>query len=76
MPGEILVAPSTDPGWAPYFLNAAGVVMDLGGILSHGSIVARELGVPCVVNVGPATKVVRTGQLLRVDGGRGVVEIL
>jgi pyruvate,water dikinase len=76
LPGEMLVAPSTDPGWAPYFLNAAAIVMDMGGLLSHGSIIARELGVPCVVNVGPATKVVRTGQILRLDGNRGVVEIL
>jgi pyruvate,water dikinase len=76
LPGEVLVAPSTDPGWAPYFLNAAAVVMDMGGILSHGSIVAREYGLPCVVNVGPATKTIRTGQTLRVDGGRGTVEIL
>ena len=76
LPGEILVAPFTDPGWTPYFLNAAGIVMDMGGLLSHGSIIAREYGVPAVVNVGPATKIVKTGQMLRVDGDRGVVEIL
>jgi len=75
-PGEILVAPFTDPGWTPYFLNAAAIVMDLGGVLSHGSIVAREFGIPAVVNVGPATELVRTGQTLRVDGARGVVTIL
>ena len=74
-PGEILVAPSTDPGWAPYFLNAAGIVMDIGGVMSHGSIIAREYGIPCVVNVGPATKIIKTGQMLRVDGGRGKVTI-
>ena len=75
-PGEILVAPFTDPGWTPYFLNAAAIVMDLGGMLSHGSIVAREYGIPCVVNVGPATKIIKTGQMLRVDGARGLVTIL
>lgn len=74
--GEILVAPFTDPAWTPYFLPAAGVVMDLGGVLSHGAIIAREYGIPAVVNVGTATKIIRTGQLLRVDGDRGIVTIL
>ncbi len=54
-PGEILLAPFTDPSWTPYFVAAAGIVMDMGGLLSHGSIVAREYGLPAVVNVGPAT---------------------
>jgi pyruvate,water dikinase len=75
-PGEILVAPFTDPGWTPYFLNAAAIVMDIGGILSHGSIVAREFGIPAVVNVGHATQLIRTGQLLEVDGGSGTVRVL
>ncbi|MEN6575175.1 MAG: PEP/pyruvate-binding domain-containing protein [Phycisphaerales bacterium] len=74
--GEILVAPFTDPAWTPYFLPAAGVVMDLGGVLSHGAIIAREYGIPAVVNVGSASKIIRTGQLLRVDGDRGTVTIL
>jgi pyruvate,water dikinase len=72
-PGEILVAPFTDPGWTPYFVNAAGIVMDQGGLLSHGSIVAREFGIPCVVNVGPATRIIRNGQAIRVDGNAGTV---
>jgi phosphohistidine swiveling domain-containing protein len=75
-PGEILVAPSTDPAWTPYFLPAAGVVMDQGGVLSHGAIIAREYGIPAVVNVGPASRLIRTGQLLRIDGDRGTVTIL
>jgi pyruvate,water dikinase len=75
-PGEILVAPFTDPGWTPYFVAAAGVVMDMGGMLSHGSIVAREYGLPAVVNVGPATQIIRTGQWLEVDADRGVVTVL
>jgi pyruvate,water dikinase len=75
-PGEILVAPFTDPGWTPYFLRAAGIVMDQGGLLSHGSIVAREYGIPAVVNVGPATEIIRTGQRIEVDGNRGQVRIL
>jgi len=74
--GEILVAPFTDPGWTPYFMPAAGIVIDQGGMLSHGSIVARELGIPAVANVGPATRLIRDGQLVRVDGYRGTVIIL
>jgi rifampicin phosphotransferase len=76
LPGEILVAPYTDPGWTPYFLSAAAIVIDQGGMLSHGSVVARELGIPAVVNVGPATRMIRTGQRLRVDAQRGEVYIL
>jgi len=74
--GEILVAPFTDPGWTPYFVTAAAIVMDQGGILSHGSIVAREFGIPAVVNVGQATKIIKTGQTIQVDGNRGVVRLL
>jgi pyruvate,water dikinase len=74
--GEILVAPFTDPAWTPYFLPAAGVVMDQGGVLSHGAIIAREYGLPAVVNVGPASRIIRTGQTIRVDGDRGTVTIL
>jgi len=75
-PGEILVAPFTDPGWTPYFMTAAAIVVDMGGLLSHGSIVAREYGIPAVVNVGPATKIIKTGQTLEVDGGQGTVKLL
>jgi len=74
--GEILVAPFTDPAWTPYFLPAAGVVMDQGGVLSHGAIIAREYGIPAVVNVGFASKIIKTGQTLRVDADRGTVTIL
>jgi pyruvate,water dikinase len=75
-PGEILVAPFTDPGWTPYFVGAAAIVMDQGGLLSHGSIIAREYGIPAVVNVGPATRIIRTGQTIHVDGGRGRVSLV
>lgn len=75
-PGEILVAPFTDPGWTPYLLPAAAIVVDQGGLLSHGSIIAREYGIPTVVNVGPATKLVKTGETIQVDGNRGVMRIL
>jgi pyruvate,water dikinase len=74
--GEILVAPFTDPGWTPYFLNAAAIVVDIGGQLSHGSVVAREYGIPAVVNVGDATRRIRDGQWLRVDGHQGTVQLL
>jgi pyruvate,water dikinase len=75
-PGEILVAPFTDPGWTPYFQLAAGLVTDLGGLLSHGSIVAREYGLPAVVNVRSATRVIETGDWLQLDGTHGEVRIL
>jgi pyruvate,water dikinase len=75
-PGEILIAPVTNPAWTPYFLPAAGVVIDMGGVLSHGAIIAREYGLPAVVNVGPASRIIRTGQTIRVDGDRGTVTIL
>jgi pyruvate,water dikinase len=74
--GEILVAPFTDPGWTPYFVTAAAIVMDQGGILSHGSIVAREYGIPAVVNVGSATQIIKTGQTVEVDGNQGTIKIL
>jgi pyruvate,water dikinase len=73
--GEILVAPFTDPGWTPYFVTAAAVVMDQGGILSHGSIIAREYGIPAVVNVGSATRIIKTGQTMQVDGNCGIVTL-
>jgi pyruvate,water dikinase len=73
-PGEILVVHTTDVGWTPLFLVAAGVVTELGGPLSHAAIVAREYGVPTVVNVVGATRALRTGDTLRIDGDRGVVE--
>jgi pyruvate,water dikinase len=75
-PGEVLVARTTDVGLSPLFLVAAGVVTELGGPLSHAALVAREYGVPAVVNVQGATTVIKTGDMLRVDGDRGVVEKL
>jgi pyruvate,water dikinase len=74
--GEILIAPATDPAWSPYFITAAGVVIEQGGILSHGSIVAREYGLPAVTNVASATRVIHTGDLVQVDGKRGCVSVL
>ena len=75
-PGQILVARFTDPGWTPIFPLAAAVVTEIGGVLSHGAIVAREFGIPAVVNVQQATQQIHTGDLLRVDGANGQVTIL
>ncbi len=75
-PGEILVAPFTDPGWTPLFINAAGLVTEVGGLMTHGSVVAREYGIPAVVGVVDATKRIQTGQRIRVHGAAGYVELL
>jgi pyruvate,water dikinase len=75
-PGEILVCPATDPGWTPLFLSAGGLVMELGGMMTHGSVVAREYGIPAVVGVHEATKRLKTGQRVRVDGSLGRVVVL
>ena len=71
--GEILVARFTDPGWTPIFPLAAAVVTEIGGMLSHGAVVAREYGIPAVVNVAGATTKIQTGDLLEVDGSKGEV---
>jgi pyruvate,water dikinase len=73
--GEILVAPSTDPGWTPLFLTAAGLVMETGGAMSHGAIVAREYAIPAVVGVAGATERIHTGQSVTVDGTTGSVAL-
>ncbi|MER6830585.1 PEP/pyruvate-binding domain-containing protein [Streptosporangium sp. NPDC000563] len=72
-PGEILVCPSTDPGWTPLFLTAGGLVMEMGGANSHGAVVAREYGIPAVVGVRGATEHIVTGQEITVDGASGTV---
>ena len=72
-PGEVLVVPSTDPGWTPLFLTAGALVMEMGGSNSHGAVVAREYGIPAVVGVAAATTRLRTGQVVRVDGAAGTV---
>ncbi len=74
--GEILVCKTTDPGWAPVFTVAAALVVDIGGMLSHSAIIARELGVPAVVNTRNGTRWVKTGQRLRVSGDSGAVTLL
>ncbi len=74
--GEILVAPVTSPSWTPVFGKVAAAVSDIGGIMSHAAIVAREYGMPAVVGTGSATARIKTGDRIRVDGGEGVVTIV
>jgi pyruvate,water dikinase len=74
--GYILVCPSTDPAWVPLFVHAKGLIMETGGVLSHGAIVAREFGLPGVAGFPGITQQLQTGQRLRVDGVHGTVTIL
>ncbi|MGA9531791.1 MAG: PEP/pyruvate-binding domain-containing protein [Anaerolineales bacterium] len=76
LPGEILVCPGTDPSWTPLFLAAGGLVMEVGGMMTHGAVVAREYGIPAVVGVDDATGRLQTGQMIRVDGSSGRVTVL
>jgi phosphohistidine swiveling domain-containing protein len=78
MPHEpyILVCPSTDPAWVPLFMQARGLVMETGGMLSHGAIVAREVGLPAVAGIADVHRRVKTGQRLRIDGSTGTVNVL
>lgn len=71
--GEILVAPLTNPSWTPLFAIASAVITEVGGILSHGAIVAREYGIPAVMSVPGATQNLSDGQMITVDGNRGMV---
>ncbi len=75
-PGEILVCPGTDPAWTPLFLAAGGLVMEVGGLMTHGSVVAREYGIPAVVGVHQATTRLQDGQRIRVDGSAGQITLL
>ncbi|MBD8499778.1 phosphoenolpyruvate synthase [Paenibacillus arenosi] len=74
--GEILVAPYTDPGWTPLFQQAKGLITEMGGLMTHGAVVAREYGLPAVVGIEHATKMIRDGDLIRLDGSKGYVVIL
>lgn len=74
--GEVLVAPAVTPGWAPLLRAAGALVTEIGGILSHGAIIAREYGLPAVFNITDATRCIRTGQLVHVDGAQGIVRLL
>ena len=75
-PGEIIVCPTTNPSWAPVFTNIKAAVTDIGGLTSHAAIVCREYGVPSVTGTGLATSVIKTGDIIKVDGDTGVVTIV
>jgi pyruvate,water dikinase len=72
--GDIIVVPFTDPGWTPLFISAAGLVMEVGGLMTHGAVVAREYGIPAVVGVNKATEIIKDGEKIRVDGDLGTIE--
>ena len=74
-PGDILVAGITTPAWTPLFPMASGVITDIGGPLSHGSIVAREYGIPAVMGTGIGTRLIKSGQMVTLDGTAGTVQL-
>jgi phosphohistidine swiveling domain-containing protein len=74
--GEILVARATDPGWTPLFVNAGGIILEVGGSLQHGALVAREYGIPCVAGVENATTLWQDGTLVEVDGSAGIIRTI
>jgi phosphohistidine swiveling domain-containing protein len=76
LPGEILVCPGTDPSWTPLFMSAAGLVMEVGGMMTHGAVVAREYGIPAIVGVDQVTQRLITGQLIRINGSTGQIDLL
>ncbi len=74
--GEILVAPHTDPGWTPLFQSALAIITEVGGLMTHGAVVAREYGIPAVVGVDDATTLIKDGERIRVDGTQGLIEFI
>jgi pyruvate,water dikinase len=75
-PGDILVTAFTDPGWTAAFTGITGLVTEVGGLMTHGAVIAREYGLPAVVGVENATRLIRDGQRIRVNGTDGYVELL
>ena len=74
--GEVLVARFTEPSWTPIFINASAVVMEVGGPLQHGAIIAREYGIPCISGISNATKLIQDGDFIEVDGSSGTVKFI
>ena len=74
--GDILVTTFTDPSWTPLFLSIKGLVTEVGGLMTHGAVIAREYGLPAIVGVENATKLIKDGQRIRVHGTEGYIEIL
>jgi pyruvate,water dikinase len=75
-PGDILVTAYTDPSWTPVFVTIEGLVTEVGGVMTHGAVIAREYGLPAVVGVEQATRLIQDGQRIRVHGAEGYVELL
>ena len=75
-PGDILVTAHTDPSWSPLFVAISGLVTEVGGLMTHGAVIAREYGLPAVVGVENATRLIHDGQPIRVNGTHGYIEIL
>ncbi|AOT69660.1 PEP/pyruvate-binding domain-containing protein [Geosporobacter ferrireducens] len=76
LPGDILVARATDPGWTPLFINAAGIILEVGGMLQHGALIAREYGKPCVSGIEDAVSILKDGQMVEIDGLNGTIKLL
>ncbi|MBN1411485.1 MAG: hypothetical protein JW969_11625 [Spirochaetales bacterium] len=76
LPGEILVARATDPGWTTLFVNAGGIILEVGGMMQHGAVVAREYGKPCIAGIEKATSVLKDGQLVEMDGIQGIIRLM
>ena len=74
--GDILVTPFTDPSWTPLFVSVKGLVTEVGGLMTHGAVIAREYGLPAMVGVEHATTLINNGQRIRVHGTEGYIEIL
>ena len=74
--GDILITAFTDPSWTPLFVSIKGLITEVGGLMTHGAVIAREYGLPAVVGVENATKLIKDGQRIRVNGTEGYVEIL
>ena len=74
--GDILVTKFTDPSWTPLFVSIKGLVTEVGGIMTHGAVIAREYGIPAVVGLEDATKLIKDGERIRVNGTDGFVEII
>lgn len=76
LPGEIMVTRATDPGWTPLFINASAIILEVGGLLQHGALVAREYGKPCIAGIENAMNILKDDQFIEVDGSRGLITIL
>jgi pyruvate,water dikinase len=76
LPGDIMVTRATDPGWTPLFINASGIILEVGGLLQHGALVAREYGKPCIAGIEDVTSILKDGQEIEMDGASGVVRLV